>query len=48
MDDDSKALRTVKRLSVALPLLALPFVPAIGKIVGGFLFVMYLPQVSLQ
>ena len=48
MDEDSKALRTVKRLSVALPLLALPFVPAIGKIVGGLVFVMSLPQVSAQ
>jgi hypothetical protein len=33
MEADSKALRTVKRLAVLLPLLALPLVPALGQ--GG-------------
>jgi len=37
MAEDSKALRTLKRLGVAWPLLMLPFVPTIGKVIAGLI-----------
>ncbi len=37
MDEDSKALTTLKRIIVAWPLLMLPFVPAMGKAIAGLI-----------
>jgi hypothetical protein len=35
--EDSKALIVLKRVGVSWPLVMLPFVPAIGKIIAGFI-----------
>jgi hypothetical protein len=44
----STTLTTLKRLAAAWPLLALPFVPAIGKAVGGFVFCAVVAHTALQ
>jgi hypothetical protein len=48
VEERSKALTTLKRLIVAWPVLALPFVPAIGKAIGGFVFWAVVAHTALQ
>jgi hypothetical protein len=48
VEEQSKALTTVKRLAAAWPVLALPFVPAIGKAIGGLVFWAALVHIAPQ
>jgi hypothetical protein len=48
VEEQSKALTILKRLIVAWPVLALPFIPAIGKAVGGFVFLTVVAHAALQ
>ena len=45
---ESKTLRTFRRLAVALPVLALPFVPAVGKAIAGIVLWAALAHTALQ
>jgi hypothetical protein len=46
--EQSKALTTLKRLIAGWPVLALPFVPAVGKAIGGFIFWAVVAHTALQ
>lgn len=48
MEKESKALRTFRRLAATWPVLALPFVPSIGKAVAGFVLRAALAHIALQ
>lgn len=46
--EESKALRTLKRVGIVWPLLALPFVPAAGKAIAGLIVAMALQHGVMQ
>ena len=48
MDEDSKALKTLKRIIVAWPLLLLPFVPAMGKAIAGLILMSSIYNAAMQ
>jgi hypothetical protein len=43
-----KIITTIRRVSVALPLLSLPFVPAFGKVVANLAIVAALHSIAVQ
>ena len=48
MDEDSKALKFLKRIIVAWPLLLLPFVPAMGKAVASLILMSSVYNAAMQ